>query len=309
MHVLGIHHISVIAGNPQANVDFHNGVLGLRFVKRTVNFDDPSTYHLYYGDATGSPGSLLTFFPWSGVTRGMPGAGEVASAALEVPVGALDWWAGRLRERGVGTLTIAEAFGELTLSSKDGDGFGFVLVERADAPKRPPPWAGADVPAEAAVRAADAVTLSVEDVGPTREVLEFLGYADVGSEAGVHRMATPTGGRIDLTSNDNPARPGAGSVHHVAFRVPDDEAQLAWRQGLADFGLYPTPVRERCYFRSIYFREPGGVLFELATDGPGMAIDEAPDALGAALQLPPWLEADRARIQAALPPLDVPAAG
>jgi glyoxalase family protein len=295
----GIHHVTSVAGSAQGNVDFYTDRLKLRLVKRTVNFDDPGTWHLYYGDRTGSPGTLITFFPWQGVPEGRPGAGEVAVTAYAVPRGALESWRDSL---GLETQP-TERFGAPVLALRDTDGSRLELV-------------GTDPGDEGeAIRGFHGVTLTVARPEPTARLLvDLLGLETAGEEDGRLRLAAAGAGDarfVDIVGAPAavPARLGSGSVHHVAFRARDDEEQAAFSEALRTAGFDVTPVRDRQYFRSIYFREPGGVLFEIATDPPGMLIDEPVETLGTELRLPPWYEAARERIEAALPPIRVGDAG
>lgn len=293
----GIHHVTSVAGSAQGNVDFYADRMRLRLVKRTVNFDDPGTWHLYYGDRTGSPGTLITFFPWQGIPAGRPGAGEVAVTAYALPRPALERWTVEL---GLDADPV-ERFGEPVVALRDTDGSRIELV-------------GVEGEGDE-IRGFHGVTLSVARPDPTARLLtDLLGYETVGEEEGRLRLAADGDGMarfVDIVTATGPgaARLGAGSVHHVAFRTRDDEEQAAFREELLRSGLDVTPVRDRQYFRSIYFREPGGVLFEIATDPPGMLIDESVETLGSELRLPPWYEAARDRIEAALPPISAPGDG
>jgi glyoxalase family protein len=296
----GIHHVTSVAGAAQGNVDFYTGGLGLRLVKRTVNFDDPGTWHLYYGDRSGSPGTLITFFPWQGIPVGRPGVGETAATAYAVPARSLENWADSLGVEQEPT----ERFGDPVLSLRDTDGSSIEIVGED-------PSSGEDLSpaAEAAIRGFHSVTLAVAQPEPTARILTgILGYESIGEENGRLRFAVPGPGPgriVDLVRPEDsvPARLGSGSVHHVAFRARDDDEQAEFRGALQEAGIDVTPVRDRQYFRSIYFREPGGVLFEIATDPPGMLIDEPLETLGTELRLPPWYESARDRIEAALPPI------
>jgi len=296
----GIHHVTSVAGAAQGNVDFYTGGLGLRLVKRTVNFDDPGTWHLYYGDHSGSPGTLITFFPWQGIPVGRPGFGETAATAYAVPMQALESWADSL---GIGREP-TERFGDPILSLRDTDGSSIEIVGED-------PSSGKDLSpdAEAGIRGFHSVTLAVAQPESTARLLTgILGYEPIGEENGRLRFAVPGPGPgriVDLVRPEESvaARLGSGSVHHVAFRARDDDEQAEFREALRDAGIDVTPVRDRQYFRSIYFREPGGVLFEIATDPPGMLIDEPLETLGTELRLPPWYESARERIEAALPPI------
>ncbi|MDR7485990.1 MAG: ring-cleaving dioxygenase [Armatimonadota bacterium] len=312
--ILGIHHVTAIASDPQANLDFYAGVLGLRLVKRTVNFDDPGTYHLYYGDGVGTPGTLMTFFPWPGAPRGQVGAGMVSATAFAIPPGALPFWQARLRAHGVIVEEPGVRFDGDVLTFTDPDGLPLELVTDGTADDARA-WTGGPVPPQAALRGVHSVTLTVaglgEDCGSTRAVLERLGWqvaAQVGARTRYVLGAGGPGATLDLVCA--PAAPrgqyAAGTVHHVAWRTPDDAHQSGWRERVREAGLDVTPVQDRQYFRSIYFREPGGVLFEIATDPPGFTVDESPEMLGSGLRLPPWLEPMRPRLERTLPPLRSP---
>jgi glyoxalase family protein len=308
--ITGLHHVTAIARAARANAELYTETLGLRLVKRTVNFDDPSTYHLYYGDASGSPGSIMTFFPWAGARLGTLGSGQTAATTFAVRGEAIEPWRRRLRKRGL-EVGDTEVFGAPVLRFRDGDGLVLELAGVvADGDVRQP-WTEAGLGVEQAIRGFDGVTLMLQDAEGTADVLEVMGYQrldDSGEERGRRRIRYRAAGgesaaHVDLLIDPRcrPGRVAAGSVHHVAFRVRDDAAQAYWRQRLAEHGYWPTEVKDRQYFRSVYFREPGGVLFELATDAPGFAIDEAPSRLGQELRLPAWLERDRDRIEMALP--------
>lgn len=296
--IAGLHHVSAIAGPPQRAVDFYVGTLGLRLVKRTVNFDDPGTYHLYFGDAAARPGTLMTLFPMPNAAAGRSGMGMTSATAYAVAPDALDEWMGRFADRGLDFDAPAERFGEPVLAFRDPDGLPLELVGSGDAADEVPAYF-------------HSTTLALADPEPTARVLGLFGYDEVGEEDGRRRLRAAGGGPaslVDLVRTDERGRPGAGTVHHIAFRVADDEAERAWADALRSAGLAPTEVRDRQYFRSVYFRESGGVLFELATDGPGFAVDEPPDALGSALKLPPWLEDRRAALERRLPGLTLPTA-
>jgi len=308
LRLRGIHHITAIVDDPQDNLRFYAETLGLRLVKRTVNFDDPYTYHLYFGDEEGTPGTIVTFFPWPGGRRGSRGTGQLSAMAFAVPAGSLEFWAERLDEYGLRRGDIGERFGERALDLYDPAGLllelvetetGAVGVERERGP----------VPATQAIRGAAGVTLTVADAGPTNALLtETLGFAAEGAEEARARYRLGAGreaARLDLVAQPGVPRGqvAAGSIHHVAWRVRGEAEQLAWREAISQAGRSVTPVRDRKYFRSIYFQEPGGAIFELATDGPGFAVDEAPAELGRGLQLPEWLEPQRHAIERRLPPL------
>ena len=302
----GIHHVTAIAGDAQRNLDFYAGVLGLRFVKRTVNFDDPFTYHLYYGDETGRPGTVLTFFPFERARPGVAGRGQARTTAFLVPPGSLDWWADRLAERGI-DVARRSRLDEAVLAFTDPDGLPLELVGRVTADDVEA-WSDGPVPAADAVRGFDGVTLAPADLGATADLLEFMGLERVADADGRVRLRTggELGATVDLVEAADPGIQGAGTVHHVAFRAPDEATQAAWRESLIERGLRVTGVKDRQYFRSVYFREPGGVLFEIATDGPGFTRDEDAESLGTGLKLPPWLEEDRDAIEGQLPPLVAP---
>ena len=303
--VRGLHHITAVTTGARRNLAFWRDGLGLRLVKRTVNFDDPSAYHLYYGDALGRPGSLVTFFAWEHVGASRRGAGEVAETQLAVPAGTLDWWAARLTALGRAPER-EERFGEPRLGFTDPDGLALALVEAAA--DRRSPWSTEAVPPEVAVRGLHGVTLALAELGPTAALLsDPLGYrSDIDDE--VRRLTAPEGSAapvVDLVATTaGPARWGAGGVHHVAFAVADQAAQEAVRDRLGEMGLAVTPPIDRDYFHAIYFRAPGGVLFEVATAAPGFTVDEAAERLGTTLRLPRRHEPRRRQLKARLPPLD-----
>ncbi len=297
----GLHHVTAIAGPPQRNVDFYVGLLGLRLVKKTVNFDDPGTYHLYYGDEAGRPGTILTFFPWAHAVPGKAGSGMTSETAFSIPADTLDAWKQRLAAAGHAFDAPTERFGERVLAFRDPDGLPLAFVAHLVAQ-------GA-VDGEA-IRSFHSVTLRLAAPAQTARLLtDLFGYEAAGEEDGRLRFHAPgqaPGNIIDLVASEARGRPGAGTVHHIAFRAHDEAEQLAWREKVRSFGLFVTEVKDRNYFRSIYFREPGGVLFEIATDPPGFTADEPADALGTHLKLPPWLEPRRAQLEAQLPPLRIP---
>lgn len=306
----GLHHVTAIATDPQSNVDFYTRALGLRLVKQTVNFDAPDSYHLYYGDEHGSPASLLTFFAWPGVQRGRQGAGMSTATAFSVPGSSLGWWHDRFTALGVTTEAPQTRGAEDVLTFRDPDGIVIDLVA-SDGDHRSG-WDGvADIPAEHAVRGLHAITLSERQLDPSATMLtELLGMSVTGEEGDRARFAMGggrSGALVDVFSGvkDRGLQAG-GTVHHVAFRAPDLDTMTLWQQELSSRGVSVTQILDRQYFKSIYFREPGGVLFEIATDTPGFAIDEPLLELGRHLKLPPWLEPSRDQIAAALPPLDVP---
>jgi glyoxalase family protein len=313
----GLHHVTAIAGDPQANIDFYVKGLGLRLVKKTVNFDDPSTYHLYYGDEAGQPGTLMTFFPWRGIAPGRIGAGQSTSTAFSVPEGTLGWWQNHFKGLGVDSAITRVSADEDRLSLRDPDGLQLDLVASSTIDPRNP-WDSASVPAEYAVRGQHSSVLTVANPEQTIAVLtEDLGLHLVGTMGNRTRLAAGNGAAgniIDVIADPKAQRglSAGGTVHHIAFRVPDTATQDQWRQELVGRGFQVTAILDRQYFTSIYFREPGGVLYEIATDTPGFDIDEPLLELGRSLKLPPWLEPTRedienseARIQ--LPPENNPA--
>jgi glyoxalase family protein len=310
VRIAGIHHVTAIAGDPQENVDFYARVLGLRLVKKTVNFDDPGTYHLYYGDAAGNPGTIMTFFAWPGATRGTPGTGQVTATSFAIPEDSLGYWTERLVERGVRFGRPERRFDETVLAFADPDGLALELVARSGSGAGGvEPWVGSAVPPEHAIRSVSGVTLSEESEGVTGGLLaDFLGFETIGEGDGGRVRYAAGGGFADVLERPGVpmGRIAVGTVHHVAWRAPDEETQRKWREEVAGRGFNVTPILDRSYFRSIYFREPGGVLFEIATDPPGFAVDEDPEHLGESLKLPPWLEGDRDRIEEVLRPIRLP---
>jgi glyoxalase family protein len=308
--IQGIHHITAIASDPQRNVDFYVQVLGQRLVKKTVNFDDPFTYHLYYGDEVGSPSTIMTFFPWPHARRGRSGNGKVIASAYNIDRGSVAYWRARLERFGVRGLTVSERFGAEVIGFEDPDGMRLELITHEGLPA-PAFWADGPVPAEHALRAFHGVTLGVADHAATAALLtERMGYRFVGQEGTRYRYqgaSADHGQYVDLLvrADAGYGQPGAGSVHHVAFRVPDDAAELAYQRALYDSGVGVTDVKDRQYFHSIYFREPGGALFEIATDQPGFPVDEPVAELGRSVKLPPWLEPRREIIEQRLPKLTV----
>ncbi|MFG1428235.1 ring-cleaving dioxygenase [Roseixanthobacter glucoisosaccharinicivorans] len=304
----GIHHVTAISGPAQRNKSFYTDTLGLRLVKKTVNFDDPGTYHFYYGDEVGQPGSILTFFPWEHAAPGRLGIGETQETVFRVPEGAIGYWTHRFVEKGVTHEAPARRFGESVLSFRDPDGTRLALVGVAGAEKEPA-WSAGEIPAEVAIRGFHSVSLLVADAAPTGAILtDVLGFAEAAREGGLVRFKTEAsiGGIVDLRVAGDflRGRAGAGSVHHVAFRAADDAAEAEMVKRLAEnHGIHTTEQKDRNYFRSVYFREPGHVLFEIATDIPGFAVDEPAAQLGEALKLPSFLEPRRADIEQVLPAL------
>jgi catechol 2,3-dioxygenase-like lactoylglutathione lyase family enzyme len=308
----GIHHITAIAGDPQRNLDFYTGILGLRLVKLTVNFDDPGTYHFYFGNEEGSPGSILTFFPWPHAPRGTVGAGQVTATAFAIPLAAGDYWRSRCSSHGVAVTEAGARFGETVLGIRDPDGLPLELVASAHA-NPALAWKDSPVAAEHAICGFHSATLSEEGYEQTARLLTAtMGFALAGSEGNRFRYQTERGGAggiVDLlcSPDGRSGRLGTGTVHHIAWRTPDDAQQVEWRSTLARLGYNVTPVIDRNYFHSIYYREPGGVLFEIATDPPGFAIDESREHLGERLMLPRQYESDRAALERVLPRLSLPA--
>jgi glyoxalase family protein len=306
----GIHHVTAISGKAERNVEFYAHVLGLRLVKRTVNFDDPGTYHLYYGDEAGRPGTILTFFPWEHAAAGRAGVGSAQATSFRVPLSAIGYWTQHFIANGVAHETLDKRFGESVMPFTDPDGTSLALVGVAGAESEVG-WSNGDIPVEHAIRGFHGVTLMVEDAARTGAVLtDVLGFVPSGRDGSLIRFRTSDsalGGVVDIREAKGflAGKMGRGSVHHVAFRAADDAAQAAMAHKAAEHhGLRPTEQIDRQYFRSVYFREPGGVLFEIATDDPGFAIDEPVAALGQMLKLPSFLEPKRREIEAALPPLE-----
>jgi glyoxalase family protein len=310
--VVGIHHVTAIAGDPQRNLDFYTGLLGLRLVKFTVNYDDPTTYHLYYGDRVGHPGTILTFFPWPGAPQGQLGTGQLTVTSFAIPQASMDYWSKRLKSHGVFSQGPTRRFDEQVLTFSDPDGLRLELVAGVDSTDGDA-WGDGPVPLEHAIRGFFGVTLSEEALGLTASLLiDSLGFRQVTQQNDRFRFAVGSGrlgSFVDVLSLPGAPRGAVsvGTVHHVAWRTPDEEQQKSWRAKLVENGLSVTPVIDRRYFHSIYFHEPGGVLFEIATDPPGFTVDERVERLGTRLNLPPWLESQRGEIQQALPKVRVPA--
>lgn len=303
--IAGLHHVTAIASDPQRNLDFYTEVLGLRFVKRTVNFDDPGTYHFYFGDDIGTPGTILTFFPWPGAKRGRRGAGETIATAFSIPLGSLQYWRERLIAKEV-PASEEFHFGNIHLTFHDPDGMVIELVEQSTSQTKQAPRYS-DVPVVNAIQGFYGVTLLERSIQRTQALLELMGFHRIAEEGNRIRFA-PAGdarGRfldIVLEKDASHGHMGAGTVHHIAFRTADDAAQLEWREELGHH-VGVTPVQDRTYFHSIYFHEPGGVLFEIATDNPGFLIDEPIESLGDALKIPTWFETHRTQIEARLSPI------
>jgi glyoxalase family protein len=306
--ILGIHHVTAIASDPQRNYDFYTGVLGLRLVKLTVNFDDPGTYHFYFGDQVGHPGTILTFFPWPGARRGRRGTGQAAVVSFSIPARAMGYWRDRLRQYHATESIPQQRFAEEAVIFLDPDGLQLELVAHRE-DDGSTPWEGGPVPAAEAIRGFHSVTLWQEGYGRTARLLtETMGYRLLDSAGNRFRYGVGEGGLASIVDvmclPSGPSQQmGAGVVHHVAFRTPDDEQQRAWRAELAGLGYNITPIIDRQYFHSIYYREPGGVLFEIATDPPGFTVDEPVGELGTHLKLPPQHEPERSELERVLPPL------
>ncbi len=312
-HLTGIHHVTAIAGDPQENVDFYLGILGLRLVKRTVNQDDPGTYHLFYADAVGSPGTDLTFFAWPGGLHGRGGAGQATAVALAIPNTALAYWTKRLADHDIAFVGPVRRFDEEVIAFSDVHGQALELVAAPDVLSREWRfWSGGPVPSESAIRGIHGVTVKEAAENPTVPFLTGqLGFRPMREAGGRTRFAVGPGGSgawLDLivAQGAPPGRVAVGTIHHVAWRTPDDEQQRQWWQQIRGAGVPISDVIDRFWFHSIYFREPGGVLFEIATDGPGFTVDESPGELGARLVLPPWLEPHRAEIERHLPAVELP---
>ena len=317
MELGGLHHVTAVTADAPRNLDFYTNTLGLRLVKKTVNQDDVSAYHLFYADEAGSPGTDVTFFDWAGMAPNLPGTGGIVEIGLRVPDrAALDWWSQRFTDLGVNQAVIEEIAGYPTLRFTDPEGQRLALVaggsDAGFVPRKRSP-----VPLEHQIRGLNHVTLAVDRLDPTARVLtEVLGFRRSGEHPSPDNPSLKTvvfesgpGGpgtevRVEERPDLPPARLGSGGVHHVAFRAPNDSEHRAWRDRVRAAGLGITDVIDRFYFKSLYFREPGRILYEIATDGPGFASDEDPEHLGERLALPPFLEPHRAAIEAGLRPLD-----
>lgn len=304
----GIHHISVLAGDAQRNAEFYTGVLGMRLVKKSVNQDDPTTYHLFYGNAKGDPGSGLTFFPWPMARQGKSGSGEAVRVALAVGKHSLEYWAGYLSEKGIDFDGPYDRFGQEAIGIRDPDGLELELVFDGDSVSHGA-WDGGEVPPEYGVRGFRGTTLHLLEAAPTAKVLTRLfGFSEAERRGNIIHYTTdaPLGGSVIIEEGtEKYPVSGRGVIHHIAFRAKDDEALVTLREEVLNLGLHPTELIDRHWFHSVYFRSPGGVLFEIATDGPGYAVDEHPDKLGQKLILPPWLESQREKIQKRLPEIRV----
>lgn len=302
----GIHHITAFVGHAQANADFYAGVLGLRLVKKTINFDAPEVYHLYFGNESGAPGTIITFFPFEGGRKGRVGAGQVGVTTFVAPPGALPFWEERLQSFGV-EYKKTRRFGEDTLRFQDGDGLQLELVERAEGANSA--WSFGGVPADRAIKGFGGATLYSMAPERTMHTLErVMGLEREAEEGGFVRFRArgELGNRIDVNAAGM-ARGigGSGTIHHIAWRAKDAEDQEGWRNDVEAAGFHPTPIVDRNYFTAVYFREAGEILFEIATDPPGFARDESPETLGERLMLPDWAEPHRERIVSGLPPLEI----
>ena len=306
--ILGLHHITAIADNAQRNYNFYTKILGLRLVKKTVNFDDPGTYHFYFGDEKGNPGTILTFFPWEGIGRGYTGTGMATNIGYSVPDGSLDFWVQRFKQFNVKYENTAERFGEQYVSFQDPDGLKLDLIVPSDLDNRTG-WETHDVKADAATKGFHGITLTLKNVTPTATILtDILGYKLLKQEGNRYRFITDAvdnASIVDIIEAPNlaPGRNAAGTNHHIAFRVKDDNILMDFREKIISKGLSITPKIDRDYFFSLYFREPGGVLFELATDNPGFTRDEPLQELGSSLKLPGQYEGSRKQIEEVLPVL------
>lgn len=309
--VHGIHHVTCIAGNAQENLDFYVALLGMRLVKKSVNQDDLGTYHLFYADRVGNPGTDLTFFPWPQMEPGRLGIGLTVEVSFAISPGSLAYWQDRLQRYSVASGTPEIRFGESTLSFKDVHGLQLALVETSDE-RQFVPWENSSVPSEHQLRGMHSIRLWERKLDHTEKILtQRMGFALLGTENGWHRYGVEGGGsgkliEIKELPEEGRGEWGTGAVHHVAWRVKNSDEQMSLREGIANAGLRPSPPIDRFWFESVYYREPGGVLFELATDGPGFDRDEEMEHLGEQLILPPWLETRRKEIEAALPRLEMP---
>ncbi|HET8809717.1 MAG TPA: ring-cleaving dioxygenase [Flavobacteriaceae bacterium] len=307
-HHNGIHHITALSGDAQRNADFYVKKLGMRLVKKSVNQDDPGTYHLFYGNAEGDPGSGLTFFPWPMAAQGKPGMGEAVSVGLAVPTTSMDFWAERFGEEEIDFEGPTERFGKTIWRFKDPDLMQLELVfdEKTN---NLPAWSKGTVPEEYGIRGFWGTTLQLREAEPTAKVLEEVFGFNLAGEKGKQKLYTtdaPFGSSVIIETIDpKPSANGRGIIHHVAFRAKNDEELAAMRKKVLELGLHPTEYIDRFWFHSVYFRSPGGVLFEIATDGPGYVVDEDADKLGQKLVLPPWLEPKREMIEKRLPEIRV----
>jgi glyoxalase family protein len=314
----GIHHVTAICSNPQKNIDFYTTLLGLRLVKLTVNFDDPTTYHLYYGDEVGSPGTILTFFPWSSAPKGYRGTGQAITTSFLVPENSINFWKDRLKSNDICFEGPIERFdnGEQVIRLYDPDGLELELVAHPSAKENDERfWKDGPISYENGIRGFYSISLSEEGYERTAEILHEIGYKMIKNEGNRFRFQIEDSKSTNITGAKTidvlclPYTPygtiGIGTVHHIAFRTPSDENQKSIRKNIIKTGLNPTPVIDRTYFHSVYFREPGGVLFEIATDPPGFTVDQKVEDLGKKLMLPKWLEPVRERLEKVLPKLEL----
>ena len=307
----GIHHVTAICGDPQRNIDFYTGILGLRLVKVTVNFDDPSSYHFYYGDATGSPGTLLTFFAWPNSQTGIHAAPQATAVAFVTSKNSVGDWKTYLEKHGVAVSDIQVRFGQQLISFSDPDGLTIEIIEDST-PEHSKAFAESGLPETTLLYGIHSVTLTEHNDDLTLKYLsEVMGLTEIGHENGRTRMSlgdSSAGRYVDVVVDTSQARGriARGNIHHVAFRTPNQDEQLLWKERVKSYGAHVSDVMERCYFQSIYYREPGGVLFEIATDTPGMEFDQSYQKLGTALCLPPWLEVNRTAIEQIVVPITYP---
>jgi glyoxalase family protein len=302
----GIHHITAMVNDAQRNIDFYAGVLGLRLIKKTINFDRPEVYHLYFGNETGDPGTVITFFPWAKQLKGRIGTGQVGVTSYLIPKGSIPFWENRLKKFNVESRSSIR-FGEKYIHFNDPDGLKLELVERDEGPNNH--WSIGGVQAENAIKGFSGASLYSAQAHKTADVLEnVMGLECIGQEGDFLRFKAEghLGNTIDIQLNPSVrGLMGAGTVHHIAWRAADEEELLRWRLLLQDKGYYPTEIRDRNYFKAVYFHEEGGILFEIATDPPGFSVDEPVAELGKSLMLPSWLESKREELEATLPPVEV----
>lgn len=299
----GIHHITAMVNDAQRNIDFYAGVLGLRLVKKTINFDRPEVYHLYFGNEAGDPGTVITFFPWENQMKGRIGTGQIGVTSYVIPSGSLPFWKDRLKRFGIRFIQNSR-YGEAYLQFQDPDGLEIELVERNDGAMNS--WSYGDVTSDVAIKGFGGATLISAQPHKTAEVLEdILGLEPVGQEESFLRFKTEIGNMIDIKLTPSVrGLMGAGTVHHIAWRARDEKDHNRWRELLVEKGFYPTEILDRNYFKALYFHEGGGILFEIATDAPGFAVDEPTDALGKKLMLPTWLESKREELEHKLPQVE-----
>ena len=307
-HTKGIHHITVLAGDPKQNAEFYVNTLGLRMVKKSVNQDDPGTYHLFYGNASATPGSSLTFFPWPRAVKGEPGTGEAVAVSFTVPENSLEFWKDRLNENDAETGEVFKRFGLTVLPFEDPDGLSLELVFEDTDKQADSSWQGT-VNAGHAIRGFWGTTLRLSQEKQTADILkDILGFSKAETEGNLtlYKTGAPIGKSVIIeTTGPESGKNGRGIIHHVAFRAKDEEELDSLRKKVESLGLSPTQIIDRHWFKSVYYRTPGGVLFEMATEGPGYAVDEDPEHLGEKLILPPWLESKRELIEKRLPEINI----